>query len=39
MRFIKQHFRFLVILMLTLGLAAMGAGKALAETADAGTGE
>ncbi len=35
MTFIKQHFWFPVILMLGLGLAAMVAGTALAETADA----
>jgi len=35
MTFIRQHFWFPVILMLGLGLVAMGAGTALAETADA----
>jgi hypothetical protein len=36
MTFIKQLLVFPVILMLSLGLAAIGAGTALAETADAG---
>lgn len=35
MTFIRKHLGFPVILMLALGLAAMGAGPAFAETADA----
>jgi len=34
MIFIKQQYKFLLVLMLVLGLAVVGAGTALAETAD-----